>query len=207
MIKRWAMKRAIYFTILSILVFLTSIPATIAVAKGPADKIIISGPGLTKPIEITDQQTLQQFRPWVNKFLDAQRGALAVTPKTDRICQVLVYIKDETGQLHVRYAFQYAPGQSGYVYIPGKGDPWYETNIGTVSRGSTIEGHWFYASKEWGDLMQPLLIDTHLSGTTSSVQSSYIELPAQLVGSGLALVVILAGVLIWLFSRRHSRIA
>jgi len=180
---------------------------SLADAKSPADKISISGPGLARPIEITDQQILQQFSPWDNKFYDLQKGALTVAPRTDRIYEVLMYTKENNNQPQVRYAFQYVPGQPGYIYLPGKGDTWYEVDIGTIIRGSMIEGHWFYASHGWGDLMGHLLGDKSLSITTSPLKSVSTGLSSFFEWLTFGVVFVLAGVLIWFFSRSHRRIA
>ncbi|GAB4577313.1 MAG: hypothetical protein Fur0022_00440 [Anaerolineales bacterium] len=148
------MKQLIRITLLGVLILFSSV--TTAIAKGPADKLSISGPGLTEPIEVTDPKILQPFSPWGDRFYDGQTGALAELPKVDVQYQVLFYVEDEAGELRVRYAFQYTPGQPGLIHLPGKGDEWYETNIGTILRGG-LEGQWLYASQEWDDLMRQLL--------------------------------------------------
>jgi hypothetical protein len=191
------MKRVTHFTVLCLVLWL--IPISLAVAKGSADKISISGPGLAKPIEITDQQILQQYSPWDDNYLDVQKGALKSVPDSDRIYEVLLYAKDDNGQLQVRYAFRYAPGLPGYIYVPGSGDAWYEVNIGTISRGSTIEGQWFYASKAWGALMQQLLGNNGIAITASQPQPIYTILPPQFIWLGLGGVIVLACILFWFF--------
>jgi hypothetical protein len=123
----------------------------IAFAKGPADKITISGPGLVEPVEMTDPQSLERFSPWGDEFFDSYLGVLAEPPKPDTTYQVRIYV----GQRDP-YTFQYAPLYPGYVYLPGRGDEWYETNIGTINRPG-LDGHWLYASAGWHDAAQPLL--------------------------------------------------
>ena len=149
------MKRITFFTGLLLLVFLAS--TTLALAKGPAAKILIWGPDLKEPVEISDQQALLQFSPLGEKYFDRQKGPLPAHPNTDRLYQVFLYEKDDNDQLQVAYAFQYAPGPPGIIYIPGRDEPWHNVNIGTISRGSTIEGHWFYASPEWDALWQEVV--------------------------------------------------
>ncbi len=192
------MKRAVYFTIvLGFLISLTPVP--VVYAKGLADKITISGPGLANPVEITDPQILSHFSPWEDGYFDAPKGALPTGPKTDRIYQVFIYSKDNNNQLQVRYAFQYVPGQPGYVYLPGKNDPWYEVNIGTILRGSTFEGHWFYASKEWGDFIQPILEGESFPLSTPPPQPAFPFLSSSVELPGFVVMVLLAVVLFWTF--------
>lgn len=197
------MRRAILISALGILLFFIS--TTIAVAKGPPDKITISGSGLTRPIEITDQHTLQQLNILTDISVFAQKGALSFAPKTDHTYEVLLYLKDENNQLQVRYAIEYVPDQPGYIYIPGSGDPWFETNIGSISRGSTIEGHWFYASKQWNELVQPFLREQN-SLSAASVFWSIVQPFSTWEGwLGLGLVIMLAAMLVRFFKLRRNK--
>lgn len=154
------MKQVIYVPLLCMLVLLSSAPT--AFAKGPADRISISGPGLIVPIEITDPEILEPFSPWSDAFFDKQRGVLTESPKTGSLYQVLIFFESQ-----VFYAFNYIPGSPGIIYLPGEGDEWYETNVGTIIRG--LEGQWLYASREWDDLIVGLLEDQGIADI------SYIE--------------------------------
>lgn len=42
--------------------------------------------------------------------------------------------------------------KTGYVYLPGKGEKWYDVNVGSIYRG--VEGHWFQASGSFGDVIE-----------------------------------------------------
>jgi hypothetical protein len=55
------MKKAIRVILLWVLLPASTIPT--ASAKGPADKITISGPSWGEPVEITDAQILENFSP------------------------------------------------------------------------------------------------------------------------------------------------
>jgi hypothetical protein len=48
--------------------------------------------------------------------------------------------------------------KQGYVYIPGKNDAGYRDNVSLIYHG--IEGNWFYASKAWQTLADPLILKT-----------------------------------------------
>jgi hypothetical protein len=149
------MKQVIYISLLCMLVLLSS--ASTAFAKGSADRISISGPGLTAPIEITDPGILEPFSPWSDAFFDQQRGVLTESPKTGNVYQVTLSLESD-----VLYAFNYIPGSPGIIYLPGEGDEWYETNISTIMRNG-LEGQWLYASREWDDLIGGLLQDQRIS--------------------------------------------
>jgi hypothetical protein len=146
------MKKITYLAILCIVSLITT---SVALAKESADKISISGPGLSEPIEITDPKILNQFNPYASNFLDLRRGVLAEPPKNEQLYQVLFYFYNTGGTLEARYAFQYALGQNGPIYLPGKNDELYKLNSILLREG--FDGHWITASSEWDDLMQRLL--------------------------------------------------
>ena len=163
------MKQVIHISLLCLLVLLCS--ASAAFAKGPAEKISISGPGLAAPIEITDPQLLQPFSPWSDAFFDQQRSVLAESPNSGNVYQVLIFADSR-----VFYAFNYIPGSPGIIYLPGQGEEWYETNVSTILRSGGWEGHWHYASREWDDLIGSLLADQGIS------EISYTETSARTDG-------------------------
>jgi hypothetical protein len=39
--------------------------------------------------------------------------------------------------------------RQGFVYLPGRGEPFYEKNVNLLLRGDDYEGHWFRATPEW----------------------------------------------------------
>jgi hypothetical protein len=215
------MRKAIYVILLWVL--LLGPTSFTAFAKGPADKITISGPGLSEPIEITDAQILEKFSPWSEAFFDKARGILKEPPKVENTYQVIFYLKDESGDLRASYAFEYAPGNPGTIHLPGKGDPWYDTNKGLILRGE--DGGWLYASAAWYDMMEPMLEKHNVSITGTSMRSDEVTKSAD-VGSdpekvlsfpgfvgatgtwpilwlGIGVAILLAGVLLRVFA--HSR--
>jgi hypothetical protein len=197
------MNKLISFAVLCIFFLLSSI--SVAFAKGSADKITVSGPGLTNPIEIIDPQILQQFSPWGDSFFDLKKGLLAVSkpPKINRLYQINFYLKDADGTLTMRYAFQYAPGQPGYIYLPGINDKLYTLNSSLLPRYG-FDGHWIYASQEWDGLMQRQLADHGVSVASSAAQPIYAKLFLPGVWLSLGAVLVLAGVsALVLRQRRH----
>ena len=147
------MKRTIFFLFLLLMLF--SIP-TAVFAKGPAALMTISGPGLAKPVEITNSQVLEQYIPFMDDFFAPGQNILAQPPKTDRFYQVSFYYNDDADRPQLRYAFQYAPGDPGAIYLPGRGEPGYTLNVGTILRDGK-DGHWIRASQSWDRFMQRIL--------------------------------------------------
>ena len=164
------MKRLVYLVVLW---FVFLFPTSVALAKEPADKILISGPGLSEPIEITDPQILAQFNPYASNFLDLRRGVHAELPIVDRVYNVLFYFYNTGGTLEARFAFQYAPGQTGSIYLPGKNDELYKLNSIILREG--FDGHWIAASQEWVNLMQRLLEGDGKSGNRSKTHDRNIN--------------------------------
>lgn len=132
------------------------VPASRAIAKGPADSITITGSGLGGPIQITDTRALDEFSPWGGRFIDWSRGPVSSPPREVQTYEVVITVNGEDGQPHWIYTLHYYPdpsGQGGYVYLPRPGEKGYEGNIGTIIRGDG----WYYASADWSALMQRVL--------------------------------------------------
>lgn len=161
------MKKMLYTNLFCLLLLVSSMST--ALAKGPADKITISGPGLSEPIEITDARILEKFSPWGEAFFDERQGFLAESPVVDASYQVQFFMRDQGGELRLSYIFEYAPGDPGYIHLPGKGDKDYEINKGTIMRRE--DGGWLYASEGWYDLMRNLLGDQEIFAAARSLQS------------------------------------
>jgi len=141
-----------------ILVFLTVVP--FAYCKGPADLIVISGGGLSQSIEITDPDSLRAFSPWLGQFADWKATPLRDAPCFRRSFEVLFYMKwperfssKDRGDLKMIYATRYCyTGATGYVYLPGPGEPNYGENGGTIIRRKA-DGKWHPATAAWDALM------------------------------------------------------
>ena len=134
-------------------------------AKSETVRITITGDGLSKPVEITDRSILAGINIWSGPgnfkieggaripIIDDgsilwSQGVVSGPPKAltryevsfygrfpeERIMYVLVYEFDSTAM-------------KGYVYLPGRGEKWYEVNVRSILRG--VEGHWFNASHDF----------------------------------------------------------
>jgi len=52
--------------------------------------------------------------------------------------------------------YDYDPSSArGFVYLPGKGDPSYQLNMGTIWRH--VEGNWFLATHSWEEFIRPVI--------------------------------------------------
>jgi hypothetical protein len=125
-------------------------------AKALTVKLIVSGGGLTKPIEITDKRVLGVSDVWVGTFLDTPRGALKDPPQGHEPYEITFYVKfarNDVRKAYVIYYFANPSGESGYIYLPGKGNPWQDLNSGTIIRDGQ-DGKWNYASPEWEEAIK-----------------------------------------------------
>jgi len=136
------------------------VSAPFAFSKGSPDLILISGGGLSQPIQITDPNSLKAFNPWIGQFADWQAKPMADAPCFRRSFEVLFYMRwpgressTDHSNLQLIYATRYcSTGEAGYVYLPGRGEPQYGVNGGTIIRGAA-EGKWHVATAAWDSLM------------------------------------------------------
>ena len=140
-------------------------------AKGSPDKIIITGGKPAGSVEITDRNTLKRFDPWSGQFITWTKGAVPPPADQSRSFEVFFYMKwngrhsnYDRGPLKLIYSLRYVPGSDGalgYIYLPGKGERFYNNNIGTILREND-DGKWHQASMEW-DLVMKRLIAAQLN--------------------------------------------
>ena len=135
--------------------------AEAASAKAPTVKIIISGGGLTRPIEVTDQQILDMSNVWSGQFLDLSKGTAKEPPRGLLHYEVSFYIKIADNEVRKKYVLYYylkPSKEPGYIYLPGKGEPWYSLNAGSILRDKQ-DGKWNYASPAWENLIKPMIVN------------------------------------------------
>jgi len=135
---------------------------TPVMAKGPVDKITIEGPDLAKPIEITDPDILSRFDPWAGQFIGTG-GPLAGPPSNIKEPYLVkFYLENLQGELTLRYMFYYyfnPTGTTGYIYLPGPGEPYYQINTGTIIRGKS-DGQWHKSIPGWDNVMSAAIVET-----------------------------------------------
>lgn len=125
-------------------------------AKTAPDKIAITGPGLSRQVELTDPAALAGFSPWSRGFIAWDRGLASQPADTGPSYTATFYLDKGDGQLSPIYVLTYRPepsNQRGEIYLPGPGDDGYRLNIGTIITGSSDHwnpnGKWQYATNAW----------------------------------------------------------
>lgn len=119
-----------------------------AFAKRDLQKVTISGPGLAKPVVITDENILHLSSPWEGRFAIWSAQPVEGPGAHGRIYEVTLYTPHSVPPI---YQFYYAPGQLGQpsvIYLPGSGEPWYARNARVIHRGNQA-GRWHAVAPEW----------------------------------------------------------
>src|SRR5476649_1292217 len=116
-------------------------------AKGRTVKLVVSGGGLGQPIEITGKDVLFA-NPWGDDFVHSWK-AIPEPPPGVRRYEVSFYEELGTRDVRMKYVVDYAPSPHGRgaIHLPGRGDPSYRLNVGTIVRDGQ-DGQWFAASDE-----------------------------------------------------------
>jgi len=152
--------KAVYLA--GIALFLSNCTPAPVVAKGATIKITIEGPGIPKPIEITDSKITGKFFIWSGLgtsgtsvvkdegFIIQWAKMSEAPPKELPRYQVSFYAdyRPESPAYVVDYVLDVADG-TGYAYLPGPREKWYGVNVGTILRG--VEGHWFRTMPLWDE--------------------------------------------------------
>jgi hypothetical protein len=137
----------------------------VLLGKGKTVKVVIAGDNLAKPVEISDPKTLADFQVWAGPgtssnqgqafIVDWSSGPIKKLPEGLNRYEVSFYVDglDRVAYV-VFYAFDHSTGR-GYVYIPGKSDQHFQSNVRTIFRG--VEGSWFHAWTVWDSVAGPLI--------------------------------------------------
>ena len=139
-------------------------------AKGPTLKITIQGADLPAPVEIRDERLIQKFQVWSgvgtgpgipNPFrseqfiIDWEKGPVSAPPSGLSRYEVSFHVVHQKPSAYVVFwAYDRSTGQ-GYVYLPGKGEKYYDSNTFMILRG--VEGNWFSATSAWMELAKPVV--------------------------------------------------
>lgn len=138
--------RQLFVLILGALVLLVVIRDP-SLAKGPADKVTINGPGLKREIEITDAQALQALS--TGQFEDF-KSSIAAPTEVGPGYELVRYYTSGTNLIafdHVSYHPNPAGGR-GYVFY-----------IGLVNGWSEYDGKWFRATMQGEQILQRILAE------------------------------------------------
>jgi hypothetical protein len=129
-------------------------------AKGPVVKLVLSGPDLVEPVEITDPDAIDVI-VYGATFVDHERGPQdrrSSSPIAPYEIQFYVDVpRQGVRMMYVVYFVWDNAERRGLVYFPGPSDAWYRKNMSTVALPTA--GHWFYASDTWGRAIQRAIFD------------------------------------------------
>lgn len=121
-------------------------------AKGHTSRLVLSCMGFSHPVEITNPAALtMENGPWGGGFIDSTKARVTAAPTNRRTCEVDFYVRYSPREERLAYVVYYYPGtgrESGYLYLPGKGEPWYALNVSAMFR-TGIDGTWRVASPDW----------------------------------------------------------
>ena len=148
------------------------VPAGVLCAKAPVTSVTISGGGLPAPIEITDAAVIHSFRIWSGPGnFKIENGVRTPIVQDGSILWSQGIVSDpprgpseyeisfnDGSPRERRYVllYHYDPAaHSGCIYLPGKGEKWYDVNVRTIYRG--VEGHWFRTARAFDEVVQPLV--------------------------------------------------
>lgn len=152
------MKKPHFAALVIALLALLATPGS-APAKAATVKLIISGPDLPAPLEVTDEQILNLSNVWVGQFLDGSRGSPEKSPEGLKPYELTFYVKLRDEDVRMMYVAYYYPDPSaklGYIYLPGIHEPWYYLNVRSILRAGQ-DGRWNYASPAWEALIKPVI--------------------------------------------------
>jgi hypothetical protein len=148
-----------------------------AYAKGRTVRIVITADHLVAAIEATDD-AVGRFGIWEGPGVNGggleSKGFIAEWSKgivgdrrhdLDRYtvsfyegCKFTESSACHSEEASLAYVvlYEYDPLTGhGYVYLPGKGDEWYQLNVRSIYR--RFEGNWFIANDDWQSFVLPLI--------------------------------------------------
>jgi hypothetical protein len=124
-------------------------------AKGVTRCLVVTGPGLPAPINITDPAALGNV--WGGEFLAAP--TLEPDQAWPRYVVEFHVQPPRTDAVRKMYVIQYVrdpKSGAGFVYLPGRGDERYRLNVGTFERPAQ-DGKWHLAAATWSQAINARL--------------------------------------------------
>lgn len=79
-------------------------------------------------------------------IIDWSKGVVAQLPTGLQHYGVFFYsnFRKKEGSMVYAVSYDYDPStQQGFIYLPGKGDEWFQLNGSTMVHGHGLEGNWF----------------------------------------------------------------
>jgi hypothetical protein len=159
-------------------------PAWVALAKGPPDKMSITGPGLQGVAEVTDTDLIGKLG--MAEFENFGREVEAPGISQEQSYEITRYFRDNDGKTyhpfdHIRY-YPLASGEPGYVFY-----------IGIINGSGPYDGKWYRATLAGDNAMRRVLDSLgatppgpNSAPATTGTPWQFALLPA--VGAALAIV-------------------
>jgi hypothetical protein len=130
---------------------------SVAFPKVALSKLFISGGKLPQPVEVTNPQLLQASNPWFGSFIPAWTEIserVAEPPQTAPRYEIAFYARFSPKEApHIIYVGYYAfdpASRRGFIYLPGRSEQWYRTNVSSIIRPHE-DGQWNLANPSWCD--------------------------------------------------------
>ena len=119
-------------------------------AKGPTVKLTVTGPLLSKPIDITTPRAVRAT-VYGGEFIGAAATEPPkVLPRYTVSFHVLLPREQGVRVMYVVYYARDSVTGQGFVYLPARGEEWGRLNSGTISRDGQ-DGRWHHATQWWSD--------------------------------------------------------
>jgi hypothetical protein len=118
-------------------------------------RLMVTGPGLAQPLQITDHGVLKQFSVYGGFLADPASEPDGAWPRY----AVTFDMQTREGVKTDAYMLDYVKIRwtgEGFIYLPGPGDARYRINVGTIMR-SGQDGGWHRASAAWSAAINPHL--------------------------------------------------
>jgi hypothetical protein len=120
-------------------------------------RLTISGPGLSQPLEVTDENALALSNVFAGTFIGEPQ---ADPPGAELPRYSIVFdIQTAEGVKAQAYTVLYCKDRwtgDAFVYVPGYGDDGYRRNISTILREGQ-DGKWHRAARPWSQAINPHL--------------------------------------------------
>lgn len=149
-----------------------------AIAKCETAEIVVRGPGIGDSLSVPAAEGAAGFNVWngprvrINgkavhldpahargNFVDWRHGPVAAPPDGNSNFRISFLCRFEApAGVQEIYAIDYSflPGiDGGYVYLPGRNDARYASNVATIIHG--VEGNWYRSTQDWERIIRPIL--------------------------------------------------
>ena len=120
-------------------------------AKGTTVKLTLSGPGLAAPIEIVDPAILGGSNVWEGSFIGGTLAAPPLQPPMYTLTfdvRLPEWMRQGVKTMYAVSLTRDAKSGELLLYLPGRGEPGYPRNVGTMLRDGQ-DGHWHRPPAAW----------------------------------------------------------